>query len=90
MQKTVDHLAGQENRIDDLEVPLFDLSTVMTATNNFSEKNLIGAGGFGPVYKVTCTSFNGKLKVFLSFDASFPLIYLFSQNAVFMSNQYLI
>ncbi|KAL9441362.1 hypothetical protein AB3S75_019948 [Citrus x aurantiifolia] len=50
-QRRVDHLAGQENRMDDFEVPLFDLSTVMTATNNFSEQNLIGAGGFGPVYK---------------------------------------
>ncbi|KAK7846162.1 cysteine-rich receptor-like protein kinase 10 [Quercus suber] len=29
----------------------FDLSTILTATNNFSEVNKLGEGGFGPVYK---------------------------------------
>ncbi|CBI20421.3 unnamed protein product, partial [Vitis vinifera] len=33
------------------ELPLFDLPTVATATDNFSNTNMIGAGGFGPVYK---------------------------------------
>lgn len=32
--------------------PLFDLSTLRTATNNFSDANKLGEGGFGPVYKV--------------------------------------
>jgi hypothetical protein len=31
---------------------LFDLVTVIAATNNFSSENKIGEGGFGPVYKV--------------------------------------
>lgn len=31
---------------------LFDLSTVSTATNNFSSDNKLGRGGFGVVYKV--------------------------------------
>ncbi|KAK9133682.1 hypothetical protein Scep_013210 [Stephania cephalantha] len=35
----------------DLELPLFDFVTVATATNNFSHDNVIGEGGFGPVYK---------------------------------------
>lgn len=69
--KPVEHLTGQENRMDDLEVPLFDPSTITTATNHFSEQNLIGAGGFGPVYKVTFTSFNCQRKLFLSIDVSF-------------------
>ncbi|KAH0651996.1 hypothetical protein KY285_032164 [Solanum tuberosum] len=34
-----------------LEIPLFDLSTIMKATNNFSIDRKIGEGGFGPVYK---------------------------------------
>ncbi|XP_057791271.1 uncharacterized protein LOC131008406 [Salvia miltiorrhiza] len=34
-----------------LELPLFDLGTIATATNNFSTENMIGEGGFGPVYK---------------------------------------
>nr|GMD99504.1 G-type lectin S-receptor-like serine/threonine-protein kinase At4g27290 [Ipomoea batatas] len=34
-----------------LELPLFDLSTISRATNNFSENNKLGEGGFGAVYK---------------------------------------
>ncbi|KAK3433283.1 hypothetical protein EUGRSUZ_D00899 [Eucalyptus grandis] len=33
------------------DVPLFDLSTVASATNNFSVLNKLGRGGFGSVYK---------------------------------------
>ncbi|KAJ0102736.1 hypothetical protein Patl1_04504 [Pistacia atlantica] len=44
---------GEESSKVDSEVPLLELSIIVTATNNFSEENLIGAGGFGPVYKVT-------------------------------------
>ncbi|RZC29555.1 G-type lectin S-receptor-like serine/threonine-protein kinase At4g27290 isoform X1 [Glycine soja] len=40
-----------ERQLDDMDVPLFDLLTVTTATNNFSLNNKIGQGGFGPVYK---------------------------------------
>ncbi|XP_057506878.1 G-type lectin S-receptor-like serine/threonine-protein kinase At4g27290 [Actinidia eriantha] len=36
---------------EDLELPLFDLVTVATATNNFSSAQMVGEGGFGPVYK---------------------------------------
>ena len=35
-----------------LELPLFDLVTIAEATNNFSENNKLGEGGFGPVYMV--------------------------------------
>lgn len=43
-----------ENRSgdEDLELPLFGLCTIHKATNNFSMKNKLGEGGFGPVYKV--------------------------------------
>ncbi|KAI3734760.1 hypothetical protein L6452_14238 [Arctium lappa] len=34
-----------------LEVPLFSLSTISRATNNFSIDNKLGEVGFGPVYK---------------------------------------
>ncbi|XP_076898293.1 G-type lectin S-receptor-like serine/threonine-protein kinase At4g27290, partial [Bidens hawaiensis] len=34
-----------------LDLPLFDLSTLLKATNNFSDNNKIGEGGFGSVYK---------------------------------------
>ncbi|KAH0654105.1 hypothetical protein KY289_031783 [Solanum tuberosum] len=36
---------------EEFEIPMFDLSTIMKATNNFSIDRKIGEGGFGPVYK---------------------------------------
>lgn len=44
---------NSECQKEDLELPVFDLGTVAIATNNFSEENKLGEGGFGPVYKVT-------------------------------------
>ncbi|KAJ1291206.1 hypothetical protein BS78_02G300500 [Paspalum vaginatum] len=40
-------------RIEDvsLEFSLFDFSQIAAATDNFSPKNILGAGGFGSVYK---------------------------------------
>ncbi|RZC09266.1 G-type lectin S-receptor-like serine/threonine-protein kinase At4g27290 [Glycine soja] len=40
-----------EKDMDDLDIQLFDLPTITTATNDFSMENKIGEGGFGPVYK---------------------------------------
>ncbi|XP_027191781.1 receptor-like serine/threonine-protein kinase SD1-8 isoform X2 [Cicer arietinum] len=40
-----------ENNLDDLELPFFDFNTITLATNNFSEENKLGQGGFGIVYK---------------------------------------
>ncbi|KAM0063290.1 putative protein kinase RLK-Pelle-DLSV family [Helianthus debilis subsp. tardiflorus] len=42
-----ENISGDE----DLELPLFCLSTLLTATDNFSINNKLGEGGFGPVYK---------------------------------------
>ncbi|KAL8475742.1 hypothetical protein ACS0TY_028414 [Phlomoides rotata] len=36
---------------EDLELPLLTFATIVAATNNFSRDNMIGKGGFGPVYK---------------------------------------
>ncbi|XP_042479052.1 G-type lectin S-receptor-like serine/threonine-protein kinase At4g27290 [Macadamia integrifolia] len=58
--KRVSELNNQENEgrdrdksplEEDLELPLFDFNTIVAATNNFSDSNKIGKGGFGPVYK---------------------------------------
>ncbi|GLT83433.1 hypothetical protein SLE2022_017230 [Rubroshorea leprosula] len=38
---------------EEMELPMFDLKTVASATNNFSSNNKLGQGGFGTVYKGT-------------------------------------
>ncbi|XP_070677290.1 G-type lectin S-receptor-like serine/threonine-protein kinase At4g27290 isoform X2 [Malus domestica] len=38
---------------EDLELPLFDLMTLVSATSNFSIENKLGEGGFGSVFKGT-------------------------------------
>ena len=44
--------SGDKN-MDDLELPFFDFNTITMATNNFSESNKLGQGGFGSVYRVS-------------------------------------
>ncbi|EHA8589197.1 putative Receptor-like serine/threonine-protein kinase SD1-7 [Cocos nucifera] len=36
---------------NELDVPSYDLGTIVAATDNFSITNKLGEGGFGPVYK---------------------------------------
>ncbi|XLT31632.1 hypothetical protein HN873_062924, partial [Arachis hypogaea] len=36
---------------EDPQLPLFDMSTISSATNNFSTDSILGKGGFGSVYK---------------------------------------
>ncbi|KAK9936204.1 hypothetical protein M0R45_013057 [Rubus argutus] len=45
-----EHYSGERSN-DDLELPLFDFSSVAAATDNFSDENKLGQGGFGCVYK---------------------------------------
>ncbi|RZB75783.1 G-type lectin S-receptor-like serine/threonine-protein kinase isoform A [Glycine soja] len=46
-------IEGKNNKSqqEDFELPLFDLASIAHATNNFSNDNKLGEGGFGPVYK---------------------------------------
>ncbi|CAL5335815.1 unnamed protein product [Camellia sinensis] len=40
-----------ESQKEDLQLPLFDSAAIINATDNFSENNKLGEGGFGSVYK---------------------------------------
>ncbi|CAH8275870.1 unnamed protein product [Arabidopsis lyrata] len=43
------HLFG-ENKTEELELPLTEFEAVVMATDNFSDSNILGQGGFGVVY----------------------------------------
>ncbi|KAG1368248.1 putative Cysteine-rich repeat secretory protein 38 [Cocos nucifera] len=43
---------NEDEEINDVKDLLFGLGTLRVATDNFSEMNKLGEGGFGPVYKV--------------------------------------
>ncbi|KAK9938295.1 hypothetical protein M0R45_015044 [Rubus argutus] len=42
---------GSRSNKENMELPLFDFQTIAAGTSNFSRKNILGEGGFGPVYK---------------------------------------
>ncbi|RLN27808.1 putative receptor-like protein kinase [Panicum miliaceum] len=44
---------GDDEEMGSSESLLYDLGTLRAATDNFSEENKLGEGGFGPVYKGT-------------------------------------
>ena len=46
------HTSNNKGPEEDMELPLFDLSTIARATDDFSLNNKLGEGGFRPVYKV--------------------------------------
>lgn len=58
-------LEGQDN--EGIGVPFFNFETILAATENFSDANKLGRGGYGPVYKVIdsvhLTSFKIKLLI---------------------------
>ncbi|KAF3782298.1 G-type lectin S-receptor-like serine/threonine-protein kinase [Nymphaea thermarum] len=43
--------ASTIQEVRDSALPLFDLKTIMAATDDFATTNKLGEGGFGPVYK---------------------------------------
>ncbi|KAK8573658.1 hypothetical protein V6N13_009746 [Hibiscus sabdariffa] len=49
-----------QNHKEDLELPIFDLTDITRATNNFLTKNILGEGGFGKAACECCIL--GKMK----------------------------
>lgn len=43
---------GHEGEKEDIELPFFDIATIIHATNDFSSDKKLGRGGFGSVYRV--------------------------------------
>ena len=43
---------NDEGQKEDLELPIFDLATIVKATGDFLLNNKLGEGGFGTVYMV--------------------------------------
>nr|CAD1832648.1 unnamed protein product [Ananas comosus var. bracteatus] len=48
---TQGHFSEENSREKELQLPVYDISTIVAATENFSASNKIGEGGFGTVYK---------------------------------------
>ncbi|KAM0952368.1 putative protein kinase RLK-Pelle-DLSV family [Dioscorea sansibarensis] len=45
------HNMDEHSRKEEVDLPLFDLATIVDATDDFSMENKLGEGGFGPVYR---------------------------------------
>ena len=59
VQDLIDLSEFNEEDEKGIDVPFFDLESILIATNNFSNENKLGEGGYGPVYKVISATFIG-------------------------------
>ncbi|KAF8409488.1 hypothetical protein HHK36_005564 [Tetracentron sinense] len=53
----------ERDQMKSQDFPLIDFATISIATDNFSDSNMLGQGGFGPVYKVVAST---GLMIFLT------------------------
>jgi len=52
LQESPSRIGELDGSTRNSDLPFFDLSMIVAATDNFSDANKLGEGGFGPVYKV--------------------------------------
>ena len=52
IEKLTTTFVTDEEEISSVESLQLDLDTIKVSTNNFSDENKLGHGGFGAVYKV--------------------------------------
>lgn len=57
MTSQEDILAGAPSGTQSAELQLIEFGRIRKATNNFSETNKLGSGGFGTVYEVILSSY---------------------------------
>lgn len=62
-----------------IDVPFFNLKSIIVATDNFSDANRLGQGGFGPVYKVVILTWTLFIWPFLK---SYTTIFVTTANIV--------
>ncbi|XP_078158118.1 cysteine-rich receptor-like protein kinase 44 [Carex rostrata] len=52
--KTKKKYLAQNDSLNGIDLPVFDMETILQATDDFSITNEVGQGAFGIVYKLTC------------------------------------
>jgi hypothetical protein len=60
--------------IEMVDSMLIDVSTLRAATMDFAESNMLGQGGFGPVYKVVIVTSKQAMSI------SWGFVYLLKMN----------
>lgn len=69
-------LRSDADKVKIEELPLYSFEMLATATANFYTTNLLGMGGFGPVYKVTIIHYS----LFISEYVLIKILLLVGEN----------
>lgn len=66
LRLTSEGVALNKIESEDFDLPLVDFKRIVDATDNFSQDNKLGEGGYGPVYKVITLMHSVRLHAFLN------------------------
>jgi hypothetical protein len=67
LQESPSRIGELDGSTRNSDLPFFDLSMIVAATDNFSDANKLGEGGFGTVYKVVSLKKSQNLNNFSSY-----------------------